>query len=167
LKNVFQQLDGFTPENLERTINKFGIEPFYSKDNIIAFKIDKYEECKELGSPSWCIHREESYFNTYTNNDCRQFIIYDFEKDSKDVKSIIGFTTYQDGSLRTQHLKDDDYIEFNDKNSYLSEIHLKAVETYIPEKLMSVELRDIIYPEKPEEIELDVSQKKSTKIIVR
>jgi hypothetical protein len=166
LKKVFQQLDGFTPENLERNLNRFGIEPFYNKDNVVVFKIDKYEECKELGSPSWCIHREESYFKTYTNNGCRQFIIYDFEKDSKDINSMIGFTTYADGTLRTQHLKNDDYVKFDNKEK-LSELHLKAVESYIPKEEMNITLREIIHPEKTEEIEEIVNQKKSTKMSVR
>lgn len=165
LKKVFQQLDGFTPENLERNLNRFGIEPFYSKDNVVVFKIDQYNECQEMGSPSWCIHREESYFKTYTNNGCRQFIIYDFEKDSKDIHSIIGFTTHADGRLRTQHLKNDDYVDFNN-NEKLSALHLKAVEAYIPKEEMTISLRDIIYPDKPEEIELTVNNKKSTKMSV-
>lgn len=165
LKKVFQQLDGFTPENLERNLNRFGIEPFYNKDNVVVFKIDKYEECKELGSPSWCIHREESYFKTYTNNGCRQFIIYDFEKDSKDINSMIGFTIYADGTLRTQHLKNDDYVKFDNKEQ-LYELHLKAVEAYIPKKEMNITLREIIHPEKQEEIEETVNQKKSTKLSV-
>lgn len=165
LKKVFQQLDGFTPENLERNLNRFGIEPFYSKDNVVVFKIDQYNECQEMGSPSWCIHREESYFKTYTNNGCLQFIIYDFEKDSKDIHSIIGFTTHADGRLRTQHLKNDDYVDFNN-NEKLSALHLKAVEAYIPKEEMTISLRDIIHPEKPEEIELTVNNKKSTKMSV-
>ena len=165
LKKVFQQLDGFTPENLERNLNRFGIEPFYSKDNVVVFKIDQYNECQEMGSPSWCIHREESYFKTYTNNGCRQFIIYDFEKESKDIHSIIGFTTHADGRLRTQHLKNDDYVDFNN-NEKLSALHLKAVEAYIPKEEMTISLRDIIYPDKPEEIELTVNNKKSTKMSV-
>lgn len=165
LKKVFQQLDGFTLENLERNLDRFGIEPFHSEGNVVVFKIDKYDECKELGSPSWCIHREESYFKTYTNNGCRQFIIYDFEKDSKDIHSIIGFTTHADGRLRTQHLKNDDYVDFVN-NEKLSAIHLKAVEAYVPKEEMTISLRDIIHPEKPEEIVVPVSNKKSTKMSV-
>jgi len=166
LKNVFQQLDGFTEDNLTRKLERFGIEPFYNKDNVVVFKIDNYEQCKELGSPSWCIHRQESYFKTYTSNNCRQFIIYDFDKDSKDTFSIIGFTTHENGTLRTQHLKNDDYIDFvnNQDRKYLSEIHLKAVEVYIPKEDMNEKLRETIFPPKPEDdIEIE-QQKKSTKM---
>lgn len=166
LKNVFQQLDGFTEDNLTRKLERFGIEPFYNKDNVVVFKIDNYEQCKELGSPSWCIHRQESYFKTYTSNNCRQFIIYDFDKDSKDTFSIIGFTTHENGTLRTQHLKNDDYIDFvnNPDRKYLSEIHLKAVEVYIPKEDMNEKLRETIFPPKPEDdIEIE-QQKKSTKM---
>lgn len=164
LKNVFQQLDGFTEDNLTRKLERLGIEAFYNKDNVVVFKIDNYEQCKELGSPSWCIHRQESYFKTYTSNNCRQFIIYDFDKDSKDTFSIIGFTTHENGTLRTQHLKNDDYVDFvnNADRNYLSEIHLKAVEVYIPKEDMNEKLRETIFPQKPEdEIE---HQKKSTKM---
>lgn len=166
LKNVFQQLDGFTEENLTRKLERLGIEPFYNKDNIVVFKIDNYEQCKELGSPSWCIHRQESYFKTYTSNNCRQFIIYDFDKDSKDTFSIIGFTTHENGTLRTQHLKNDDYVDFvnNADRKYLSEIHLKAVEVYISKEDMNEKLRETIFPPKQEdEIEIE-QQKKSTKM---
>lgn len=167
LKSVFQQLDGFTNENLTKKLEKFGIEPFYNQENLVVFKIDSYEQCKDLGSPSWCIHRQESYFKTYTNNGCRQFIIYDFDKDSKDTFSVIGFTTYENGTLRTQHLKNDDYIDFanNEERKYLSEIHLKAVEAYIPKEDMNEKLLTIIFPPKPEDdIELETQQKKSTKM---
>lgn len=166
LRNVFQQIDGFIPENLERVLNKFEIEPFYNKDNVVAFHIQKYEECKELGSSSWCIRRQESYFKTYTSNDCRQFIIYDFNKDSKDVYSMIGFTTYADGSLRTQHLKDDDYVDFSKADKYLSEIHLKAVETYIKKEVMDEEIRAQIYPEKVEELVEDKKKKLTNKSVI-
>ena len=164
LKNVFQQLDGFTNEAITIKLNKFDIEPFYNKDNIVVFKIENYEQCKELGSPSWCIHRQESYFKSYTNNGCRQFIIYDFEKDSKDTYSIIGFTTHANGTLRTQHLKNDDYVDFgNTASNYLSEIHMKAIEAYIPKEELNEKLRAIIHPPKlADEIEPQI--KKSTKM---
>lgn len=168
LKNVFQQLDGFTNENLNRKLDKFGIKPFYDKYNIVVFKIDNYDQCKDLGSPSWCIHRQESYFKTYTNNGCQQFIIYDFEKDSKDTYSIIGFTIHANGTLRTQHLKNDDYVGFsNPASSYLSEIHMKAVEAYITKENMNESLSAIIYPPKPENdvgLQTETQIKKSTKM---
>jgi len=166
LRNVFQQLDGFTPENLERVLNKFEIEPFYNKDNVVAFHIQKYAECKELGSPSWCIHRQESYFKTYTSDDCRQFILYDFNKDSKDIYSIIGFTTYANGTLRTQHLKDDDYVDFKKSDKYLSEIHLKAVESYIKKENMDEDIHALIYPEKEEDIVVDKKKKLINKSVI-
>lgn len=168
LKNVFQQLDGFTNENLNRKLDKFGIEPFYDKDNIVVFKIDNYDQCKELGSPSWCIHRQESYFKNYTNNGCQQFIIYDFEKDSKNTSSIIGFTIHANGTLRTQHLKNDDYVGFsNSASSYLSEIHMKAVEAYVTKENMHEGLLAIIYPPKPDDdvdLKTETQIKKSTKM---
>lgn len=168
LKNVFQQLDGFTPERLKEKLDNFGITPFYDKDNVVVFKIDSYKQCQELGSPSWCIHRQESYFKTYTNNGCQQFIIYDFEKDSKDINSMIGFTTLANGTLRTQHLKNDDFIAFGKTNStqYLTELHHKAVEAYISIDVMDEDLREIIHPVKEEEPEIvtDIKNKKSIKM---
>jgi aminopeptidase-like protein len=40
--------------------------------------------------------------------------MYDFNRNEKDDESMIGFTIRTDGSMRTQHSKNDDYHKVDD-----------------------------------------------------
>lgn len=114
------------------TINQFDLESIKLKaislncnicienEKSIVLKINDFEASKILGSQSWCLSRNKSYFDSYTNNNNAQYFYFDFEKNSKDNKSMIGFTIEKNGNLNTAHMKNDDYINFNDnyKNIY-------------------------------------------------
>lgn len=143
LKNVFNQIDGFNWEAVNYKLNKNNLVPILNEDDKVIFEINTYQQCRSFGSPSWCIHRTESYFDDYAGNGARQLIMYDFSRDSKDNYSIIGFTLYPDGKLRTQHLKNDDYIDFN-RDKKLKDIYLKSVEAIIDEDKLAPELVELL-----------------------
>ncbi len=117
LSKVIDHFSGFTIEILSEKLKSFNIKEDYNQNGLVIFEVKNFEESKAFGSPSWCISRYKNYFTDYTSNDSRQFFIYDFNKSEKDNKSMIGFTLYKNGRLRTQHLKNDDYYceneEFN------------------------------------------------------
>lgn len=143
LKNVFNQIDGFNLEAVNYKLGKHNLVPILNEDNKMIFEINTYQQCRAFGSPSWCIHRTESYFDDYAGNGCRQLIMYDFSRDSKDIYSIIGFTLYPDGKLRTQHLKNDEYVDF-DRDKKLKDLYLKSVEAIIDEDNLAPELLELI-----------------------
>lgn len=80
------------------------------KENKLIIEVGDYSSCKSFGSTSWCIVRDESYFQSYTKEDAKQYILFDFEKNSKDIYSMIGFTLLINGELETVHAKNDNYI---------------------------------------------------------
>jgi len=110
LNNVFNNLSEFKEDKLLEKLDLFNVSPVYNKDNIYVIEVKDYYISKAFGSPQWCIVREESYFNDYAN-DNRQYFLFDFNKNEKDEKSMIGFTLYNNGEFYTQHMKNDEYME--------------------------------------------------------
>lgn len=110
LEKVINQFNGFNPEALSGKLAKMNIEPLLTENDIYVFEVKTFEESKALGSPSWCIARNDYHFNTYTSGEKRQFFIYDFNQSEKSNESMIGITLEKSGSFNTQHLKNDDYV---------------------------------------------------------
>lgn len=109
LEKVVAHVSGFNEDILMEKLNGNKIEPVYHEKNVVVFEIDTFEQSKNFGSPSWCISRNDYYFNDYKTEGSKQYFLYDFNRDEKDNQSMIGFTVRTDGSMRTQHAKNDDY----------------------------------------------------------
>ena len=109
LEKVIDHVSGFSEEVLIEKLNESKIKPVYHENNVVVFEIDTFEESKKFGSPSWCISRNDYYFNDYKSEGNKQYFLYDFNRDEKDNQSMIGFTVRTDGSTQTQHSKNDDY----------------------------------------------------------
>lgn len=114
LKKVVAHFSGFNHEVLSQKLLIHKIKSVYDEKNIVVFPVDKYEQSKSLGSPSWCIVRDKIYFDRYTSDDKKQYFIYDFNKAEKDNESMIGFTLEKNGTFNTQHAKNDDYYKVNE-----------------------------------------------------
>jgi hypothetical protein len=114
LEKVIEHISSFSEDILMDKLNTNNIKPVINKNNIVIFEIDTFAQSQQLGSPSWCIARSDYYFNLYKNEDTKQYFMYDFNKDEKDNQSMIGFTVNKDGSMKTQHAKNDDYHEVDD-----------------------------------------------------
>ena len=112
LQSTINLLSGFSSEKVTEKLDKLNIKPILYEDNRLIFEVTSHHECQQLGSPAWCIVREESYFEQYTD-DARQYICYDFNKDQSDYESMLGFTYTVDGDLHTAHYKNDDYLELS------------------------------------------------------
>lgn len=112
---------------LLNTINQFNdeainIKAFNTNANIIIkndeytiIEISDFNQSKNLGSSSWCISRDEHYFNSYTKNRNHQYFIFDFNKQSTDNECMIGLTLKEDGSYYTAHAKNDTHIKESSK----------------------------------------------------
>lgn len=151
LDKVVEHFSGFSEDILLDKLSTFDLKPIYHKDEVVVFQVNTFEQSKALGSPAWCIARENSYFNDYTSENSIQYFMYDFSKSEKDSLSMIGFTTYQTGQLRAKHLKDDDEyynmpesfknivnnVIYNNKSAYtgLSSDLLKQLEEKFGEKI--------------------------------
>lgn len=114
LEKVIEHISSFSEDILMDKLKTNNITPVISKNNVVIFEIDTFEQSQQLGSPSWCISRENYYFNSYKNENTKQYFMYDFNRDEKDNQSMIGFTVNKDGSMKTQHAKNDDYHEVDD-----------------------------------------------------
>lgn len=113
LQSTINLLSGFASEKVMEKLDSLNIVPILYENNRLIFEVTSYDECKQLGSPAWCIVREESYFDQYTDDGNRQYICYDFNKDQSDYESMLGFTYTIDGDLHTAHYKNDDYLELS------------------------------------------------------
>jgi hypothetical protein len=141
LEKVINQFNGFNPEALSGKLAKMNIEPLLTDNDIYVFEVKTFEDSKSLGSPSWCIARNEYHFDTYTSGEKRQFFIYDFNQSEKSNESMIGITLEKSGSFNTQHLKNDDYVS---PTELLKDIQkrliLKEVEQYTLDDVMKKNL---------------------------
>jgi len=106
LANFVDSFNSFTPEATLKKAETFGVEVISDKDNIIILRIKDYDQSYAMGSTSWCISRDESYFKSYADNR-EQYFLYDFSKRSSHNSSMIGVTLERNGEYNTAHYKDD------------------------------------------------------------
>jgi hypothetical protein len=67
-----------------------------------------YNALKKIAYMSnWCIVRDKNYYDSYTSNGNIQYVFYDFDKDSSDNDSVIGFTVTTELTQRACHDKND------------------------------------------------------------
>lgn len=114
LYGLIKQLGAFNIDILKEKLNLMNIDPIINENNIIVVKVESFEQSKSLGSKSWCISRDDYYFDAYTSENSKQYFLFDFNKKETDLDSMIGFTLYHNGQFRSQHLKNDDYLTPND-----------------------------------------------------
>lgn len=111
LEKVIDQFSGFNHSAISTRLEDKNIKPVYDEGNVLVFPVNTYQDSKDLGSVSWCIVRDESYFDTYTSDNKKQYFMYDFNKNERETTSMIGFTLTEDGEFHTQHLKNDDFFK--------------------------------------------------------
>ena len=91
-----------------------------SRQMILA-RILKYSASKEIGSKSWCIVGQESYFNQYTNDGKNyQYFFFNFNSDIPANEKMIAFTMNKDNKVTASHDRYDK--EFDSPVAYLSKL---------------------------------------------
>lgn len=121
LSSFLKLFNSFDMQSILLKAENAGVQIISESDDILIIQIEDYEQSKQLGSSSWCIVRDESYFNSYTESGNKQYFLYDFSYDSSDNNSMIGFTLDEKGEHYAAHYKDDD--EVNENESILSYAH--------------------------------------------
>jgi len=114
LSTFLKSFNGFDMQSMLLKAENAGVQIISESDDILIIEIDNYEQSKLLGSSSWCIVRDESYFNSYTGDGNKQYFIYDFSYESSDNNSMIGFTLDAEGEHYAAHYKDDDEVNENE-----------------------------------------------------
>lgn len=111
LISFLSKLDGFDMETLMNKATEVGATIVSNDFDRLIVETTDYEQMKELGTTSWCIVRDEGYYDDYTCYGKRQYIVFDFTKTTRDTDSMIGITLEANGTFRNAHLKDDDSLE--------------------------------------------------------
>lgn len=121
LNNSFND---FNFEAIKNKSNSIDAPIIYQNENLLVIKINDFKQSKFLGSGSWCISRDEHYFESYTEDGQQQYFIFDFSKSSKDRRSMIGITLNSYGEQNTAHFKNDEYYEMDE---FLENIQLNII----------------------------------------
>jgi hypothetical protein len=121
LSGFLKSFNGFDMQSMLVKAENAGARIISEADDTLIIEIEDYQQSKLLGSSSWCIVRDESYFNSYTEDGNKQYFLYDFSLDSADNASMIGFTLDRNGDHYAAHYKDDE--EVNQDEETLSYAH--------------------------------------------
>lgn len=123
-------LDSLNSFEMQATINKarkFDIEVVSTEDTKLILRINDFNQSHAIGSSSWCISRDESYFNSYAKGR-EQYFLFDFSKDNTDNRSMIGITLEKNGEYSAGHYKDDEECEEGEEE--MIEYVQQAVDEY-------------------------------------
>lgn len=118
-------------DNYDGVMNKvenYDVDIFKNENNILILNIENFEQSKNIGSPSWCISTQLSYFESYVDKEegQKQYFIYDFNKNLNDPLSLVGLTVDKNNNFIASHMKNDD--ELFDKDEIVLK-YLKMLKT--------------------------------------
>jgi len=111
LQSHISNIQNWDLENQMAKINFNNGNIIHSEDNKIFFEINDFEASKNLGSPMWCIQRDEEDFNRYREDANRIIVCYDFNKSPSNNESRIAYIVTPLGEIDTAYLNNDDIIE--------------------------------------------------------
>lgn len=115
LKQLYSSLNDFTMEAITLKAENNNVRILVEVDDLLIVEVIDFEQSKVMGSPSWCIARDESYFKSYTGNGKQQYFVYDFLREAEDESSMIGITL-DNGECSAAHYKDDEPVDTNDSD---------------------------------------------------
>lgn len=132
LNKFLDSLNSFTLDATKTKAKAYGVDIISENDNKLILRIKDFNQSHIMGSPSWCISRDELFFKSYADNR-EQYFIFDYSKDKTDNSSIIGITLETNGNYRTAHYKDDSecfgdkIIKYLQNEVYAYKERLKAI----------------------------------------
>ena len=145
LNKYLSIVNGFEIDLILESVNKTKAKIVSNKDNVLIVETNSYEQMNKLGSASWCIVRDESHYKNYTKDGNRQYIVFDFNKPSKDNDCMIGITLFPTGLHRNSHLKNDDSISAPNVIHHTDSIVIAQEKTF---KELNEELRNRLFTKK-------------------
>ena len=88
-------------------LNANDCQVVFDENNVVMLQVPSFKSSKALcgsGRTSWCLTRQESYFNDYVSNKkAKQFFVFDFNKAENDELSHIGFTVHKTNGITNAH----------------------------------------------------------------
>lgn len=144
LTKYLSKINGFDPDIVLASADECAATIVSNENDVIIVETTHYQQMNQLGSNSWCIVRDEGYYDDYAGKGNRQYIVFDFNKSSSSVESMIGITLSPDGTYRNAHLKDDDSTESENVEKFTDIIIMAQRETF-PE--LDKDLEERLYPE--------------------
>lgn len=114
LMKLYDIISNFTKEQILDKVKKTNTKINYENDDLIILEINSFLESSFFGAPSWCISRDEEYFRSYAKNGCKQYIIYNFKKETPTRETLIGITI-NNKTVKAANYRNNDNINRNDK----------------------------------------------------
>lgn len=121
IKSLINSFNDFDIESIKIKAASNKVKVISDVDNILIMEIENFEQSKKLGSGSWCISRNKTYFEQYTEKGAKQYFIYDFNQTSKSVKSLMGVTLTKINTVKAAHNKSDSQLKDKKMIDYLIE----------------------------------------------
>lgn len=144
LNKYFSKINGFDQDAILEDVEKHGATLVSNVNDVVIVETTAYDQMSNLGSNSWCIVRDEGYYDDYAGNGNRQYIVFDFNKASSDIESMIGITLSPDGTYRNAHMKNDDSTNEDNVEEFTDVIIMAQRETF-PQ--LDKDLEERLYPE--------------------
>lgn len=132
IKSLINSFNDFDMESIKIKAASNKVNVVSDTDNILILEISNFEQSKKLGSGSWCISRNKTYFDQYVERDGKQYFIYDFNQTSKSVKSLVGITLTSTKTVKAAHSKSDGHFSDKKMIDYLIEKVTKREEPVKP-----------------------------------
>ena len=132
IKSLINSFNDFDMESIKIKASSSKVNVISDTDNILILEISNFEQSKKLGSGSWCISRNKTYFDQYVERDGKQYFIYDFNQTSKSVKSLMGITLTSTKTVKAAHSKSDGHFSDKKMIDYLIEKVTKLEEPLKP-----------------------------------
>jgi hypothetical protein len=101
-----------------KLINQNYVNIISTQNNKIIFEINDFESSKDLGSPIWCISRDEDDFENYRKNSDRIVFCYDFNKEPSDNENKTAYIINAQGHVTSGYFNDDCFMDKKDYNKY-------------------------------------------------
>lgn len=121
IKKLINNLNEFDMESVKLKANAHSVKIISEEKEILILEIENFIQSQKLGSASWCISRNQSYFEQYTEKGGKQYFIYDFNQDSKNIKSLLGITLTKAFKVKAAHTKSDSQFKDKEMIDYLIE----------------------------------------------
>jgi hypothetical protein len=132
IKSLINSFNDFDIESIKIKAVSNKVKVISDSDNILILEIENFDQSKKLGSGSWCISRNKTYFDQYTEKGGKQYFIYDFNQTSKSVKSLLGVTLTKTNTVKAAHNKSDSQLKDKKMIDYLIEKVTKLEEPVQP-----------------------------------
>lgn len=95
----------------------------YEKDDIVLVEVKDFDTVKRLAKmTNWCISKNKTYWNQYTegrHKNSTQYMVFNFSKKEDDNFSIVGFTVRRNKGITHAH----DYVNNNLMSKRTRQVH--------------------------------------------